>query len=178
MKPKAKRSAKLPTKAGGGKNGRRGIRPVQFNQSVADRICDEVAGGSNLNRITKHDWAPIRRIVYKWLRENKDFENKYARAREDRADWRADRIDYYKRLVLKGQLDPQAARVIIDTEKWQAGKEKPKVYGDKIDLNHAGNVAVAVSKIETVIVDPLNETSNGAHENETASPGRKQQSAK
>ena len=38
-------------------------------------------------------------------------------------------------LVIEGKLDPQAARVIFDAERWQAGKENPKRYSEKLDLN-------------------------------------------
>lgn len=107
-------------------------RPTEYTEELAARILDAVANGSNLNRVTAEEWSPIRQTVYKWLRINADFRDNYARAREDRADWRADKIDDICEKVETGELDPQAARVIIDSLKWQAGKEKPKVYGDKV----------------------------------------------
>jgi hypothetical protein len=33
---------------------------------------------------------------------------------------------------LAGAVDPQAARVIIDAEKWQMAHEQPRIYGDKL----------------------------------------------
>lgn len=123
---------------------------------MADRICDEVANGSNLNKIAKEDWSPARSEIYRWLRENEEFSDNYARAREDRADYRADRVDEICEKVEKGDLDPQSARVIIDALKWQAGKEKPKAYGDKVQ--HVGgddsDAPIRVERIERVIVDP------------------------
>jgi hypothetical protein len=34
------------------------------------------------------------------------------------------------------RLDPHAAQVAIDAYKWQAGKLRPRVYGDKTQITH------------------------------------------
>lgn len=109
-----------------------------YDKAVADNICDLVAEGQNLFRIGKLDGFPPRWRIYEWFKEQPDFADNYARAREDRADWRSARIDDVTSQVLNGQLDPAAARVVIDAEKWQAGKEKPKVYGDKNQTEVSG----------------------------------------
>jgi hypothetical protein len=57
----------------------------------------------------------------------------YARAREHRAEARADRIDDYIEQLLTGKLDANVARVAIDAEKWQASKEQPKRFGDRTE---------------------------------------------
>src|SRR5690606_15500761 len=61
-----------------------------------------------------------------------EFAAMYARAREARADFRAERIDGYVKKIIDKTLPPDAARVAIDAEKWLASKEQPKRYGDKI----------------------------------------------
>lgn len=109
-----------------------------FNQDTANTICDLVAEGQNLHRIGKLDGFPPRWRIDEWLEENEGFAAKYARAREARSDWRAARIDEITSRLLEGEIDPGAARVAIDAEKWQAGKEKPKVYGDKIVQEQTG----------------------------------------
>lgn len=115
-----------------------------YEKAIADTICDLVAEGQNLHVIGKLDDMPPRWRIYEWFKENPEFADNYARAREDRADWRSARIDSVTAQVLKGELDPAAARVVIDAEKWQAGKEKPKFYGDKVavDVNVSGNLTV------------------------------------
>jgi hypothetical protein len=60
----------------------------------------------------------------------------HARAREERADHRAEKIDEIAELTLQGH----AARVAIDAQKWLAAKEMPRRYGDH--LNVEANVAV------------------------------------
>lgn len=119
-------------------------RPTDYTDDLADQICEKVALGSNLNRICAEKTGPARSAVYKWLSQHAYFSDKYARAREDRADWRSDKLDDICAKVEAGKLDPQAARVIVDTYKWQAGKEKPKVYADRVahDHKHSGDLSV------------------------------------
>lgn len=82
----------------------------------------------------------------KWMRENPEFNEDYGRARESRADSRADRIDAIAEKLERGEIDSNTARVLVDIEKWQAGKEKPRFYGEKIDVNQTvvGEVRIIV----------------------------------
>ena len=49
-------------------------------------------------------------------------------------------IDRICRDALSGQLDPNAARVAIDAQKWIAGKENARKYGDRqqIEVGRVG----------------------------------------
>ena len=96
-------------------------------------ICELVAQKQTLNQICKLPGMPGQEEVRKWMLADPDLAAEYARARELRADARADRIDEITNMVISGELDSQAARVVIDAEKWLAGKEMPKRYGDKIE---------------------------------------------
>jgi hypothetical protein len=44
------------------------------------------------------------------------------------------------------------SKLRVDSRKWMLAKMLPKVYGDKLDLNHSGSVRF--EKIEAVVVDP------------------------
>lgn len=116
-------------------------RCSEYDSAVALRICERVANGDNINIISKEDEFPAQSTIYKWLDDNEDFSEKYARARARRADSRSDRIDDYKRQCLEGSISPDITRVVVDIEKWQAGKESPK-YAEKqsLDINHKGAV--------------------------------------
>ena len=131
-------------------------RPESYSENIAHRICIEIANGSNLNRLCSTEDFPSRPTVYKWLVERPDFFDKYARARESRADSRADRIDSLSEKLEAGEIDPNAARVLFDIERWQAGKEKPKVYGDRIHQNIAGADGETL-KIEVTGIRPTKE---------------------
>lgn len=109
-------------------------RETTYSYSIAKKICDKIASGANLNKLAGNNGFPNRTTIYKWLDDQPEFLNMYVRARELRADWRADRIDAIAKRVENGELDPHQGRVLIDVEKWQAGKEKPRVYGDKVSV--------------------------------------------
>lgn len=81
---------------------------------------------------------PCRFTVQHWQRNNQDFSNKLSDARKCRADARSDRIDRWCDEMRAGKLEPAAAKVVIDAEKWQAGRENSKRYGDKATVEHTG----------------------------------------
>lgn len=139
-KPKAKpNQSKAKKPAAPAKPG----RPSSYSDAVADVICARVAGGEALYKICQEPEMPCLTAVYSWLRRNEAFAQNYARAKEDLADTMASRIqaivEEAPAVSMDGKVDSgwvQYQRLKVDTLKWQAGKLKPKVYGDKIDLNH------------------------------------------
>lgn len=99
---------------------------------IYEKICDGIAGGSSVGKICRSDDSlPSKETIFQWLAKDAEFSDQYARARSSRSDARADRIDDLLEEVKAGTLDPNAARVIIDAEKWQAGKENAKRYGER-----------------------------------------------
>jgi hypothetical protein len=102
---------------------------------LADEICELVAQCVPVARICAMEGMPNKATLYRWKRDNAEFSDKYARAREDRADARQDEMDDIVQRMLAGEIKPDAARVAIDAIKWQMGKEKPKIYGEKIQID-------------------------------------------
>ncbi|MGL5737096.1 MAG: hypothetical protein ACRCYS_19715, partial [Beijerinckiaceae bacterium] len=80
------------------------------------------------------------RKVQRWLRDNPDFQLQYARARKEQAESDADSVSDIAQKVLKGLVDPNAARVAIDALKWSAGKRDSTKFGDKLGLDHSGSI--------------------------------------
>jgi len=101
-------------------------------------ICDLVARKQTLNQICQLPGMPNHETLRQWFAEEPELAANYACAREMRADARADRIDEITAMIINGELDPQAAKVVIDAEKWLAGKEQPKKYGDKVTQELTG----------------------------------------
>jgi hypothetical protein len=118
----------------------KGGQPKYDKAVIFPVLCSLVSMGGNLDSICKEPGMPAHSTVIQWMLDDATFSEDYARARDARADARSDRIDGYVVKMLKGEIDPQQCRVAIDAEKWQAGKEQPKRYGDKLDLNHSGEV--------------------------------------
>lgn len=62
--------------------------------------------------------------------------------------------------MVEGKIDPQTARVAIDAEKWQMGKEQPKRYSDKLQISGDADgdpIKHAITTIRRIIVDPRSE---------------------
>ena len=124
---------------------------VEYSQKWADLICELVIDGKSLRTICLADDMPSRSTVMKWLIEQADFADQYARAREAQQDTYAEEIIH----IADTEKDPNRARVMIDARKWHASKLAPKKYGDKVDLAHTGQVEL-VHEIRRTIVRPDN----------------------
>lgn len=123
-------------------------RPSSFTQEIADLICEGLAEGHSLRKLCQADNMPNAGTVCRWLASNEAFREQYAHAREAQAETLFDemldiaddgRNDKYTDDNGNERTDQDViarSRLRVETRKWMAGKLKPKVYGDKIDLNH------------------------------------------
>lgn len=140
---------------------------AEFSQDLFDAICERIADGESLRAICSGDDMPNKATVFRWLANDTALSDQYARAREAQADTIFDemldiadnaRNDWMERggeddvgYSLNGE-HIQRSKLRIDTRKWMAGKMRPKVYGDKVDVSHSGNVSV--SGVQWTVYDP------------------------
>lgn len=140
-------------------------RPSSFTQKVADAICEGIAEGRSLRSICQDEAMPNKATVFRWLadEERKEFRDQYACAREAQADALFDEVleiaDEEVTMVKRSKhgaqddeeaevevvFDPTAVarnRLRVDARKWMAGKLRPKVYGEKIQTEHSGEMTV------------------------------------
>lgn len=122
------RSKATTTKSNGG-------RPSTYSAAIANRICERIAEGEPLTKICRDEAMPSYRTVLNWRVKDSEFLQMYTRAREDAGDTLADEIRELAQKVERGKLDPNAGRVAIDALKWIASKLKPKVYGDRSQVD-------------------------------------------
>ena len=104
----------------------------ELTQALADEICEHIGDGKSLRSFCEQEGRPSAPTVCRWLRmeETAWFAEQYARAREVQADALFnDILD-----IVDQAEDPQIARLRMDARKWMAGKLRPKVYGDKVEL--------------------------------------------
>ncbi len=104
----------------------------ELTQTLADEICEHIGDGKSLRSFCEQEGRPSAPTVCRWLRmeETAWFAEQYARAREAQADALFnDILD-----IVDQAEDPQIARLRMDARKWMAGKLRPKVYGDKVEL--------------------------------------------
>jgi hypothetical protein len=137
---------------------------IHFSEELADRICDALANARSLRSICCEADMPSQSTVFRWLADERyaSFRERYARAREAQADAIFDEIldiaddgsnDWMERRRDDGSVDEvlnhehvQRSKLRIEARRWMAGKLRPKVYGDKLDVEHSGGIAVTVTE--------------------------------
>lgn len=136
----------------------KGGRPSLFTQALADEFCSRIADGKSMRRVCLDEDMPSKVTIFSWFTTHEEFLNQYTRAKEASADAHADDIQDIAADVLKGNIDPQAARVAGDLLKWTASKLKPKKYGDKLDLTSDGKQMPApiISIVGQNAIEPNN----------------------
>jgi hypothetical protein len=121
---------------------------MAFNQVAADSVCAMLEDGKSLRAACKElELTPSH--VLQWSKDNKDFAEQYMRAREVGYKLLADEIidiadEKEVQVRYDGEdttldLSPTAIarnRLRVDTRKWMLSKMLPKIYGDKLDMNH------------------------------------------
>ena len=146
-----------------------------FDQDIANEICKRLSDGESLRGIIYGEnsrspnpqpvdgmcplWVVLRWVGLGELEDSpshlKAFATQYARARQEQADALADSVVH----IADTTDDPNKARLQIDARKWYAGKVRPKVYGEGIQLRHAnadGTGPVQVEQTTRVaIIDRL-----------------------
>jgi len=78
-------------------------------------------------------------MFYEGIKNNKAISEQYAHARKLQAEASFEHILNLAEKVESGLLEPQAARVAIDTYKWVAARLHPQVYADKPLLDIGDN---------------------------------------
>jgi hypothetical protein len=139
-----------------------------FNQETADSICARLCNGESLREICRSEGMPDKATVMRWLHAQPSFRDQYARAKETgiesiaedildiaddaRNDWmKRNGADEEAAWVFNGEA-ARRSQIRIDSRKWLLSKLAPKKYGDKLDLNHGGEVKY--TRVERTVVDP------------------------
>ena len=136
---------------------------MAFNQVAADAVCDLIRDGKSLRAACRElELAPS--TILLWSKENKEFSEQYARAREvgyklladeiiDIADEKEVQVRYDGEDTIL-DLSPTAIarnRLRVDTRKWMLSKMLPKIYGDKLEISgDKENPLQTVTRIELV----------------------------
>lgn len=137
-------------------------RPSSFSQEKADQICLRLASGETLTKVCNSDGFPAIITVFNWLEAHPEFYKHYARARnyfyarmgddivdhsdDGRNDWEVDEDG--NRVVNHENI--QRSRLRVDTRKWLLSKMLPKLYGEKVALEHSGPDGGAIKVSQTI----------------------------
>ena len=119
-------------------------RPTIYNEVLAADICVLLSEGKSLRQIAAVDGMPDNQTIIRWVLEDRGgFRAHYTRAREQQGDWYADRIIEISEETLINPKDSNAYRVAGDLMKWAAAIRRPRVYGERQQVEHSGGVDVS-----------------------------------
>ncbi len=123
---------------------------MAYPESIRLEICERIAKGESMVSICASEGMPVTSVVYNWLTVDKEFSDRYTRAREQQAEHYLDEIiaisdDVSLDEIIDGEGNPrtnheaiQRSRLKVDTRKWAMSKLAPKKYGDKIQQEIVG----------------------------------------
>lgn len=135
--------------------------PEKREQAI-DTILQRICEGESLRSILTYadkNVLPSMRTFLRWVSEDEDLRQQYARAMEVRSEAMFEEIleisneanadiditDDGKIRVVGEAV--QRSRLKIDARKWMLGKMNPKKYGDKVDITSDGE------KVNTTIIN-------------------------
>jgi len=142
-------------------------RPSIFDWDIANVFLEQVATTTlSLKSICADESMPSVSSIFKYLKDNEEFAELYARAREAKAELLAEEIldiadDGSNDLmtIVKGDSSydienkevTNRSKLRVDARKWLAAKMMPRKYGDKLDMTTGGDkIGSNIFKIQVV----------------------------
>ncbi len=132
-------------------------RPTKRSAEVEDRIVEGLSQGTPLTLICQPADMPGLSTVYDWMNADADFSGRVARARD--AGWDriamealsiADEVDDRDTITTEFGERPNKewimrSKLRVETRLKLLSKWDAKRYGDKIEHEHTGGIAVSVT---------------------------------
>lgn len=162
-KPAAKKSVNRVTKSAAAAKGRprakRGEQSSKLEILGIDGVCDRIEKGNSIGQIADSMGIP-RRTAWNWI--DADMARS-ARVRESLKKSATEYDDKAERVL--AALKPKStkaeiarARELAQHYRWRASKRNPKDYGEKIDLNHSGEVKLTDEQLDNRLTQLLRKT--------------------
>lgn len=138
-------------------------RPTSYCEPTVREILERLCEGESLRSICRDERMPNMSTVLLWKSKHPDFSNQYETAMRARAQHLFDELleiadDSSKDKILDENGNERTnaevvarSRLKVDTRKWALSKMIPKLYGDKVEQVHSGEVTI--NKIERTIID-------------------------
>lgn len=108
---------------------------------VFNDILDLIAEGKSVLKACQ-EFKVSKQSFYDYMETDKSLKDRYTIATQLRGDSAIDRIEEELNNLDMGIADPAKARVKIDTLKWFACKFYPKMYGEKLQQEHSGEITL------------------------------------
>ncbi len=119
---------------------------IGFTQTQGNRICESIANGMTLRQVAKKEGISDSRIIRVALQDEK-FNKRYRAAMDIRTELDFERLTEmsFEKPAAGQKYDSTYVnhlRVIVDTYKWVLARRAPKKYGDRIDSEITGEIAI------------------------------------
>lgn len=115
-------------------------RPHGYTEEKALEICELVADGQSINKISKMPGMPTRSTILKWFRDVPEFSDMYIRAKEIGFEVLADEIiDIADAAENIKTEELRRHQLMIETRKWLLAKLQPRKYGDRLTQEIVGD---------------------------------------
>lgn len=134
-------------------------RPSKFTPALFEEITARLSKGEPLAAICRDDHMPAQRTVYDWMKGEEALSASFARARAEGFDAIASECLDIANTPLNGVETVTKAdgsvetregdmlghrKLQIETRLKLLAKWDPKRYGDKVDVNHGGEVGMRI----------------------------------
>ena len=132
-------------------------RPSLYTLALAEEVCERLSNGETLEDICRSAHMPATRTVYLWTETHASFAADFARARTRGFDALAaealriantpvDGVEYIT--TADGGVEERRGDMLghrklqIETRLKLLAKWDPKRYGEKLGLEHSGNIGI------------------------------------
>ena len=127
-----------------------------FTPALFTSITDRISRGESLRSVCRDPEMPHKSTVLRWLREMPQLRDQYAAARDDLLEyWASDILEiaddgtldvipglnkYGDEVMVPNHANVQRDRLRIDSRKWLLSKLAARKYGDRLEVEHSGEV--------------------------------------
>jgi hypothetical protein len=113
---------------------------VSFEDDLIKELIERTEKGEPLTQISKDPRMPKRRTVYDWIEADAEFAAQFRAARARGVHALAEECLSIADEKVKDAVEVADKRVRIDTRLRLAGKWLPSIYGERVDVNHSGEI--------------------------------------
>ena len=140
-------------------------RPTICTTKVTNEVCQRLAGGESLRKISEDETLPVMSSILLWVVSGrmvkgttKEFSEHYMQAREAAGFSHADRVADVATRAIEDGLDPQAARAAMDGFKWAAERMSPKKHSQRQEVDIASPDGSMTPQSPVVILPSKNDS--------------------
>jgi hypothetical protein len=116
-------------------------RPNTYDLEICKEICNQVANGLSIKSVlSSNDSYPTFQTWCNWKRANKELFDLYINALQDKAEYYMEEMYQVYCMLKSKEIDPSTANVLLQQNKWLTAKFYPKMFGDKVQQEHSGEI--------------------------------------